>query len=184
MIRAVALLVLFASPSAMASECRPVFVVERSLNANRVVYEAERGEIDPARPMRGHWEMRAEDGRREELTVLENRLAYGVDVLEATPDSVVVVLRALPARRIEIRLSEGCPVAVVPIAGRAAVLQRIFVHLRTGSLVPKVDHVDLVGEDPESGLAAEERIEAEERGALPGARTAGRVARVSGSGDR
>jgi hypothetical protein len=156
-------LLLLAAPRVGAA-CGPLFVVERSVNANVVVYEAVRapgGVVDPKRPVLGYWLMWAEDGRREELNAIERRLAYGVDVLgSGEGGGVEIAVRALRDRRIDVRTAEACPTARMPIQGRTAALRRVFVQVvRGGFLLPKVAYVELHGEDLETGEPVEERID-------------------------
>ena len=161
------LLLALAAPRA-AAQCAPLFVVERSSNANVVVYEAVRapgGVVDPRQPVQAHWRMWAADGRREELNGIEKRLAYGVEVLGAGDGgSVEIAIRALRERRIEVRTAEACPTARMPIGGRPAVLRRVFVQLARGFFfLPKVAYVELHGEDPETRAAVDERIDVSRR---------------------
>ena len=162
-----ALVFALAAPRA-AGQCAPLFVIERSSNANVVVYEAVRapgGVVDPKQPVAAHWRMFAEDGHREELNGIEKRLAYGVEVLGAGDGgSVEIAVRALRERTIEVRTAEPCPTARMPIAGRPAVLRRVFVQLARGLLFfPRVAYVELHGEDPESRAAVDERIDVSRR---------------------
>ena len=159
-----ACLLALAAARGAAAQCGSLFVVERSVNANVVVYEARRapgGVVDPKRPVHGHWLMRAEDGRREELNAIERRLAYGVDVLgTGAGGGVDIAIRALRERRIEVRTAEECPTARMPIGGRPSVLRRVFVQLaRGGFFLPRVAYVELHGEDAETGAPVEERID-------------------------
>jgi len=147
-----------------AAQCGPLFVVERSVNANVVVYEAVRapgGVVDPKRPVQGHWQMWAEDGRREELNAIERRLAYGVEVLgTGSAGGVEIALRALRERRIEVTTAEECPTARTPIGGRPSFLRRVFVQVVPRRFfLPKVDWVELHGEDAETRAPVEERID-------------------------
>jgi hypothetical protein len=158
-----AALLLSASPRA-AGQCGPLFVVERSVNANVVVYEAVRapgGVVDPKRPVHGHWRMWAEDGRMEELNALEKRLAYGIDVLgTGAGGGVEIAVRALRDRRIEVRTAEECPTARMSIQGQPAVLRRVFVQVARGAFfLPKVSYVELHGEVAESRAPVDERID-------------------------
>jgi hypothetical protein len=160
-------LLLLASPRA-AGQCAPLFVIERSSNANVVVYEAARapgGVVDPRQPVAAHWRMLAEDGHREELNGIEKRLAYGVEVLGAQGEgSVEIAVRALRERTIEVRTAEPCPTARMPIGGRPAILRRVFVQLARGLFFfPKVAYVELHGEDAESRAAVDERIDVSRR---------------------
>ncbi len=141
--------------------CGPLFVIERSLNANVVLYEAGRradGALDPERPVRVTWRLDAEDGRRESLNFIERIRAYGVDVAPlAERDTWRVRIRALPARPLVLRAGAGCPLVVAEVAGRDAVLRRVYVT-STGGLIPRVSSVDLSGFDLETSVPVTERI--------------------------
>ena len=128
--------------------CGPVFVIERSLNANVVLYDAVRqpdGTLDPQRPLAVTWRMDAQDGRREGLNFVERIRAFGVDVAPlAERDAWRVRIRALPARPLVLRGGAGCPLVVGEIAGREADLRRVYVAA-TGGILPRVSFVALSG---------------------------------------
>ena len=143
-------------------QCPPeLFRITRSTNANVVLYEAHEassGTLDSAAPVRAVWLMLAEDGRREELTGLEWRLAYGVEVRRpAEPAAAVVTLRSQPRRPVAIRQREGCFVASTPIGGREARLRSIHVVVGRG-LWPTVRSVELFGVDLETGEELRESV--------------------------
>jgi Domain of unknown function (DUF4833) len=144
-----------------APACTPeLFRVVRNTNANVVVYEAhvEGGRLDVREPVRASWLMLAEDGRREELSLFERALAYGVEVHgEGAPGGAVVALRARPELEIQVSVGDGCPVARTRIAGREATLRALLVEASGGPL-PQVRWVDLVGVDRESGREVRERL--------------------------
>src|SRR5580700_10647072 len=85
---------------------QPLFVVERSSNANVVHYDAkidEDGRIDSREPVIAYWIMAAKDGRRQELNFLEKSKAYGVIVKPSlTGASYRIVLVSQKNREIEI----------------------------------------------------------------------------------
>jgi hypothetical protein len=66
-------LFLFASVAFAQVSYAPLFVIERNTNANVVHYEAKLkdGHIDQHQPVIAYWIMGAEDGRRQELNLLE-----------------------------------------------------------------------------------------------------------------
>ena len=145
-----------------AQPCDPeLFRVTRNTNANVVVYEArlaQPGRIDAKDPVRPVWIMLAEDGRREELNLVESVMAYGVDVLPEEPGgSPTVAIRARPELAIRVEMVSGCPVARTRISGRDASLRRVTVEA-TGGLFPEVVHLDVVGLDRETGVEVRERI--------------------------
>jgi hypothetical protein len=151
------LIALRAMPLAADGGCKgPLFVIERSVNGNVVVYEAHRlpsGAVDEKRPVQVSWKL--EDGRREELTALERAFAYGV-VVRSAGDGLHFRVRALPGRELTLSAEGGCPRATTPIAGQRAVLERAFVTLGSGT---SVRAIDLEGRDAVTGDALKERID-------------------------
>lgn len=141
-----------------------LFRIERSTNANVVVYETNRtadGRLDPREPVRAEWIVLADDGRREGLTFLERAFAYGFEVEGSDPESgLFLTLKAERSRRIQVRMRDGCPRAFAVIAGREALLDLLFVDVDGGGLAAKVRGVDLRGADAVTGAPLEERIQA------------------------
>jgi hypothetical protein len=141
--------------------CGPLFVIERSVNANVVLYEAglrSDGTLDPANPVRVTWRLDEQDGRREDLTPIERAHAYGVDVSPlGEPDAWRIRVRALPTRLLVLRASGSCPLVTTEVAGRNAVLRRVFVTSTVG-FIPKVSSVDFSGLDLETLLPVTERF--------------------------
>jgi hypothetical protein len=144
--------------------CTPeLFRIGRSTNANEVVYAARTGAdgaLDPEDPIEADWHMLAEDGHREGLNFIEKLMAYGFSVDPAeSGDGFTVILKAKKDRPVRLTLRAGCPAAVVTIAGRPALLRRIFVQAESGgSLIPSVAWADLEGTDPVTGSPVKERV--------------------------
>src|SRR5580704_12037035 len=68
----------------------PLFTIEKSSNAKRVQYDARvmaDGHIDPHQPVVAYWIMAAENGRRQELNILERAKAYGFALRQDGLDS-------------------------------------------------------------------------------------------------
>jgi len=132
-----------------ASPSAPLFVIARSKNANVIHYEARlatSGALDREQPIDAYWVMRAEDGRREGLTWLEERLAYGWSASFDARGELLVRLRAFSERAIRVsRAENGSFGAVLRVAGHPALLERIYVASDGGSLTPSVRYVDLFG---------------------------------------
>jgi hypothetical protein len=145
-----------------AQPCDPeLFRVTRNTNANVVVYEArlaQPGRIDANDPLHPVWIMLAEDGRREELNLIESAMAYGVELQRQEEDGPpVVAIRAMPELPIRLEMEAGCPVARTRIGGRDAVLRRVVVEA-SGGLFPTVAHLDLVGVVRGTAIEVRERI--------------------------
>lgn len=152
--------VLAAEPAAACPS--ELFRIERSKNANVVLYESKvraDGTLDADEPVRAAWLMLAEQGQREKLTLMERKFAYGFDVrANGEGPGVFLHLKALKKRVVHVVLNEQrCAVALATIGGEAGVLQRIFVKTNEG-LVPKVEYVELFGVQAGTGSALYERI--------------------------
>lgn len=133
--------------------CRvELFRIERSKNANVVLYE--RGEGDE--PVRASWLLLAGNGAREPLSLFERAFAYGFDVRRAG-EVVELTLKAFKQRVIKLVSRSGCLAAVSVIDGKLAVLERIFVKATDG-LAPAVEFIELYGLDAETGEARSERL--------------------------
>jgi len=152
------LLPIFATKALAASDppadspCPPhLFVIERSTNANVVVYDANRrtsGELVSSQPVVAYWLMRAEDGKREELNVIERQRAYGFDTSPSEEDGTyILTFKAGKKRRLSIHVVKGCPVATGKIGGHSGTVRRIFVQSTGSSLRPTVEYVEFFGED-------------------------------------
>ena len=138
-----------------------LFRVTRNTNANVVIYEARLasvGVLDEREPVHPVWLMLAEDGRREELSLFEAAMAYGVEVRRGSDaDAVVVAIRARPELDIRVLMERGCPVARTWIVVRDATLRLVSVEA-SGGLLPQVVHVEMIGHDRASGAEVRERL--------------------------
>jgi hypothetical protein len=163
----VAVLLLSAAGALMAehiqSKRAPLFVIERSTNANVVHYDANiapNGELDPRQPITAYWVMAAVDGHREELTALEKSHAYGFTVEPDHSDSNAYRLRLVAQKQRDIAVvREGDAIrAEAVIAGRRAVLKRMYVNTHKVLAVPTVKYIELFGVDLATGESVSERV--------------------------
>ncbi len=150
-------------PLPPASE-RRLFFIQRSMNANTVVYDARLGtdgRLDPKRPVEVYWLRYNTSGKRRKLNWLERNFAYGVDTDPdpARPGQFLVRVAALEGRRFRLSLDdEGRARAEMTLAGRPALLRLVYVTLDGESAFAEVRHVDFHGEDLETGAPVRERI--------------------------
>ena len=158
----VAAVVFLAHVRVVADDFTRLFCIERSQNANVVCYDARLRRdrtLDRDDPIDAYWIMRAENGRREKLSWLERKLAYGFTILGRPSDSGFRFrLDALPQRLIEVRRADRGFLAVTPIGGRPARLGRVYVQLEPGGGKPKVRYVEVYGDDLETGSRRVERV--------------------------
>ncbi|MBZ5588862.1 MAG: DUF4833 domain-containing protein [Acidobacteriia bacterium] len=144
------------------SDPNRLFVVQRSVNANIVVYDAVRGDdghLDPTHPVAAYWLMNADKGQREELNVLEKAKAYGFEVAAAKNGSVMVTLKALQGRSIEVRATRSSVLALTRIAGREAVLRRVYVQTEKDHPT-EVKYIELIGQALRGRKPVREKIAA------------------------
>ena len=124
-----------------------LFRIERSKNANVVVYEAKPGRgapLDPDEPVTASWVLLASTGAREPLTFFERLFAYGFDVRREAP-GFALTLKALKDRVIHLTATGTCPAARAVINGHEGQLKRIFVKADDRKLPPTVSYVELFG---------------------------------------
>jgi hypothetical protein len=158
----VTVLVLLASPAAAQIKTQPLFIIERSKNANVVHYDARLtadGKLDPKEPVIAYWVLLAEDGRREELSWIEKKKAYGFDI---KPDPSVngykMTLVAAPQQQITVRKEGDAVRAEGVIDGRPAVLEKMYIKASDGLMGPKVEYIGLYGKDLQTGGKRYEKI--------------------------
>ena len=157
-----AVLVLLAAPAAAQIKTSPLFIIERSKNANVVHYDARLtadGKLDPKEPVIAYWVLLAEDGRRKELSWIEKKMAYGFTV---KPDRSVkgykMTLVAAPERQITVKKDKDAVRAEVVIAGRPAALEKMHINASDGLTGPKVHYVEVYGKDLQTGEKCREKL--------------------------
>lgn len=141
---------------------QPLFVIERSTNANVVQYDANLkpdGQIDPRCPIQAYWIMAAEDGHREKLNSIERAKAYGFTVAPAgDSEAYRVELVAQKQRPIEVFRQDGAVRAETTIAGHRAYLTRIYVTAHKVLAVPSVKSIEWFGTDVATNQSLHETV--------------------------
>ena len=143
------------------ADARRLFRIERSKNANIVVYDAlmtRAGILRAGKPIDAYWLTLAGDGRREKLSRIQKRFAYGFKARFLDDDTVVMKMAADIGRDIKVDVVKGVPRAVTEIDGRESVLDRIYVKSIETRLWPSVEYLELFGADSTTGEQRYERI--------------------------
>ena len=148
--------IMLAVPASAAEPCPAhLFVIERSKNANIVVYDANlasTGDFTASEPVKAYWLMNANKGEREELNIVERQRAYGFDVVPGdAPATYVLTFKAGRKRQFTICKHNGCPTAFVAIGGKNGILRRLFVRSKEGFGRPTIEYVEFFGEDAANG---------------------------------
>jgi len=139
----------------------PLFIVERTTNANVVHYDAkidEYGEITSKEPIVAYWTIGSADGKRQNLSFLERKLAWGFNVRKKLDGRYSFSLVSQKQIEINVYRKDGIVRAEASISGRRAYLRKIFVNIEGPILVPKVNYFDLFGTDVQTGEERYERI--------------------------
>ncbi len=148
--------------TAFAEGQRRLFTIERNLNSNVVVYEANinaHGEINPDRPVNAFWMLYEDHCRREKLNLLEWSMAYGFDIVPVKAGSHYrMSVKSCKNRIINILLEHNLPRAIIEINGRKGYLSKIYVHTIKGMIAMHVRHIELFGSDVVSGKKLYEKI--------------------------
>ncbi|WP_164851402.1 DUF4833 domain-containing protein [Larkinella soli] len=151
----------FPTPAPSANR---LFYIQRSNNANTVIYEANlqgNRQLNPEEPLNVYWIRYAERSQREPLSMMQWKLAYGYRHQRQgkAADELDIRLNAFKKQAIRVAVRQGKPVALTSIGGRTACLQRVFVKVDPNSgLLPKVLYLELFGTDAEEGKPVYERI--------------------------
>ena len=157
-----AVLALLAAPAAAQMKTQPLFIIERSKNANVVHYDARLtadGKLDPKEPVIAYWVLSAEDGRREELSWIEKKKAYGFDIKpDPSVNAYKMTLMAAPQQQITVKKAGDAIRAEVVIGGRQAVLEKIYINASDGLTGPKVQYIELYGKDLQTGAKRSQKI--------------------------
>ncbi len=137
----------------------PLFTIEKSSNANRVQYEAHLtpdGHIDAKQPVVAYWIMAAENGRRQELNILERAKAYGFTLRQDGLDSYRLWVVSHREKEIHVFRDGSTVKAEAVIGGRVALVEKIYIQMRKTLLLSLPDFGEMFGFDKETG---ERRIE-------------------------
>ena len=147
----------------VSTECpKELFRIERSKNANVVVYEGNAGKqtpIDEDQPVSASWLLLASTGQRAGLKFFEKLLAYGFEArVVEKGQSATLTLKALRGRPLKVVQRAGCLAAVGSIDGAQAVLKRVYVTTDERGATPKVTGIELFGVDAVTGAERTEKI--------------------------
>ena len=140
----------------------PLFLIQRSTNANAIHYVAKldkQGKLDLRKPVLAYWVMAATDGSRQPLSALEKTTAYGFSIRpDGSDDSYIMVLVSDRRREIHIYLRNGIAHAETMIGGCRAFLQRVFVTTRKSAIFNQPLFAELFGVDVVTGESCYEKV--------------------------
>lgn len=138
-----------------SGKTQPLFHIERTMNANKLYYEANitsDGRIDPKEPVRAYWIMWAKDpsGRTtEDMNLIERTKVYGFNIKPDPSGKLYnMTLKPFKERLIKVCLQEGKARAEMIIDGRPSYFTKMHIFSKGNS---KPDSIKLYGTDVEYG---------------------------------
>jgi hypothetical protein len=144
-------------------EPNQLFYVQRSPNANTVVYTAKldaNGAIQRDDPVEAFWRKFNIDGSRQPLNFIERMMAYGVRTAPVTSGApITFTIAALPERKLTLTLDANKrPQALMQIGTRTVKVAYVYLHVVEGGLMPSVPELDIFGTDIASGKTVHEHL--------------------------
>lgn len=142
-----------------------VFYIQKSFNTNAVVYTAnigKDGKLDANEPIKYFWRRYQENGEIKELKFLEKQFAFGINVKKIKSKENAYVFTLVSLKDMKLYLTQnknGEPIVSTIIAGKPALLKRVFVTAEHVSLLPKVFYIEIYGKDLKTGELLYQKIE-------------------------
>lgn len=141
-----------------------LFYIQRSSNANTVVYDANlmaNKSLNPKDPVYTYWIRYDEKGQKEELTTIQRTLAYGLytNPIATESNTFEGYFLAYRKRKFVVKLdAKGNPIALFPINNKLQILKRVYVSVDETHFMPRVYYIELFGKDPVTGKDVYERF--------------------------
>jgi hypothetical protein len=140
-----------------------LFYVQRTPNANTIVYElnvGSNGQPDEDAPVHPYWIRYNEKGQKEDLSYIQRKFAYGVNAKALGNNKWDI--RFVSYKKFPLTLMKGTDGKYhifATISQRQFIVNRIFVKIEGGSFwVPNVRFVEFKGTDPATGKEVTERF--------------------------
>ena len=145
------------------AEPNQIFYIQRSVNANTVVYAANLapdGTIKSDAPVDAFWRWYNVDGAKKGLNFIERGMAYGVKTQRPRANEpITFTIAALPERVITLSLdAQKRPEALMQIGGRTVRLDYVYLHVVEGGLLPSIPELQIFGTDKATGKAIHEHL--------------------------
>lgn len=148
---------------ALPASVSRLFYVQRSSNANTIVYELKlgsNGQPNEDEPVHPYWIRYTEGGKKEDLSYIQRKFAYGVNAKALGNGKYDI--RFVSYKKFPLTLMKGADGKYhifATISQKQFIVNRIFVKIEGGSFwVPNVRYVEFKGTDPATGKEVTERF--------------------------
>ena len=131
-----------------------LFYIEKNDNANTTFYDInldEDGLINSKKPIDIYWKLFDEDGRRDEVSFIARKLAFGLsEIEEIDPGKHYSVRVASMDRNIEVKRYDNCSWAEMVIDGKVSKIERVMLKIKKSIPFVSLVYMDLYGSDIEN----------------------------------
>lgn len=141
-----------------------LFYIHKNTNPNAVVYALNLGtdnKIDAQDPIEVFWRRYQEDGRKKKLAWLEKTFAFDFKVkpVQGKANMFAFSLIAMKDKQLyATQNKKGDPIVLMTIAGKTALLEKIYLMVDDTKRIQSVLSIELFGKDPKTGNLIYEKI--------------------------
>jgi hypothetical protein len=141
-----------------------LFYIHKNTNPNAVVYALNLGtnsKIDTQDPIEVFWRRYQEDGRKKKLAWLEKTFAFDFKVkpVQGKENMFAFSLIAMKNKQLyATQNKKGEPIVLMTIAGKTALLEKIYLMVDDTKRIQSVLSMELFGKDPKTGSLIYEKI--------------------------
>jgi len=151
----------FPVPRGIANQ---LFYLQRDPNTNTIIYElnvGKSGDPDEQQPVLAYWIRYGEDGKKQELSYIQRKFAYGIQSRQLGKDHYE--LRFVSHKKLPLYLQRSGPDKkfhiYATVNDKRVQIERIFVRIVGGSFwLPNVRYVEITGFNAETNDPVTERI--------------------------
>lgn len=142
-----------------------LFSIQRNTDKNVVFYDADLlpdQTLNPEHPVKIYWVRNTEGGKVKDLSFLQRKMAYGLDIKKAVSNNTVYEAKIAAYAKRPIKITYNAanqPVALITINGKWQQLHHIYLNIEDASkLIPKVSYIQIFGYDQQTGQEVNEKI--------------------------
>ncbi|KAF2519670.1 DUF4833 domain-containing protein [Flavobacterium salilacus subsp. salilacus] len=140
-------------------DSKRLFYIQHSNNHNTYVYDAgiKNGKLDDEEPVVVYRIVYTKGGIKDDLTVIQRTMAYGVELDTTAEKLCTFTLAAYPEKKLRLEIGKnGEPYVTVNVNGKNIILKKMFLFAnKTGT---KVEYIDFYGKDITKGKDVVERF--------------------------
>lgn len=127
----------------------PSFIIERSKDANQIFYVVNEHQqmLDTEEPINFYWIKHTENGKKEVLTWIQKKYAYGLKYLKKTPNEAIFQFVSYDKQTFHLRKDTDGRFKVFTVFNtKNIILNRIYIHIKGGTFwIPKIPQIDIEG---------------------------------------